>query len=139
MIILDTNVVSEPMRPRPDRGVLAWLDSLPAESAWLTTITVLEMRLGIELLPHGRRRAALSDRFQLLLETAFEGRILPFDVPSAYAAAAIEAAQRHAGRALDGRDAQIAGIAAARKAMIATRNLRDFEGLGLPLIDPWAA
>jgi predicted nucleic acid-binding protein len=131
VIVLDTNVVSALMRRGADPSLVAWLDSLPAESVWTTSITVFEIRLGVEILAAGRRRRQLEEAFTKALEEDFEGRVLPFDQAAAQAA--------RAGRTVEIRDVQIAGIAAARKATLATRNLRHLEGCGLALIDPWSA
>jgi predicted nucleic acid-binding protein len=138
VILLDTNVVSALMQREPDPKVIAWLDDLPAESIWTTAITVFEVRLGLELLVASRRRKHLEDAFTKALAEDFEGRVLPFDLPAAQAAGRIAAERRRAGRPVEIRDLQIAGIALARRAALATRNLRHFEGLGLALVDPWA-
>jgi toxin FitB len=138
VILLDTNVLSALMQPQPDAKVVAWLDSLPPESIWTTTITVFEVRLGLELLEAGRRRRYLEEAFSKVLEEDIEGRVLPFDAPAAQAAGCLVAERRRAGRPIEIRDAQIAGIAVARKAALATRNVRHFEGLGLALVDPWS-
>lgn len=139
MIVLDTNVVSALMRREPDPSVVAWLDGLPPESIWTTAITVFEVRLGLEILAPGRRRRQLEDAFEKALEEDFENRVLPFDQAAAQAAGRIAAERRHAGRTVEIRDVQIAGIVHARKGTLATRNTRHFEGCGLLLIDPWAA
>ena len=139
MILLDTNVVSALMRRDPDPLVVAWLDGLPAESVWTTSITVFEVRFGLERLPAGRRRRLLEEAFTKALEEDFESRVLPFDQTAAQAAGRIAAERQRAGRTVEIRDVQIAGIAAARKATIATGNLRHFEGLGVPLVNPWSA
>ena len=139
MILLDTNVVSAFMQREVHPVVLAWLDAQPAESIWTTAITVFEVRMGLELLATGRRRRMLEDACAKMLEEDFEGRVLSFDMPAAHAAGRIAAERRQTGRPVEIRDLQIAGIAAARKASIATRNVRHFEGLGLTVIDPWVA
>ena len=138
MILLDTNVISALMQREVDPNVVAWLDSQPIESIWTTSITVFEIRFGLELLASGKRRRLLEDAFQKMLEEDFEGRIVPFDDAAAHAAGQIAAERRRLGRTIEIRDVQIAGIAAARKAAIATRNVRHFEGLGPELIDPWS-
>ncbi len=138
MIILDTSVVSALMRSEPDPVVVRWLDELPPESVWTTAITVFEVRLGLELLAEGRSRRLLEAAFEAALEDDLEGRVLPFDPAAAEAAGRIAAEQRRAGRTVDFRDVQIAGLARARKSAVATRNLRHFEGLGLDLLDPWS-
>ena len=139
MIILDTNVISALMRSEPDPVVVRWLDGLPPESLWTTAITVFEVRLGLEVLAAGRRRRLLEVAFAAALEEDFEGRVLPFDQAAAQMAGRIAAERRRAGRTVEIRDVQIAGIAKARKSAVATRNLRHFEGLGLDLLDPWSA
>lgn len=138
MILLDTNVISALMRRDPDPMVVAWLDLLPPESVWTTSITVFEVRLGLELLAEGKRRRILEEAFARALEEDFENRVLPFDQTAAQAAGRLAAEHRRAGRTVEIRDVQIAGIAAARKATLATRNLRHFEGLGLALVNPWS-
>lgn len=139
MILLDTNVLSALMRREADPVVVAWLDDQPPESIWTTAITVFEIRFGLEILGNGRRRRSLEDAFDRALEEDFDGRIVSFDQAAAEAAAAIAAEQRRAGRPVEIRDVEIAGIAAARKATLATRNTRHFEGTGISLIDPWSA
>lgn len=139
MILLDTNVVSTLMRRDPDPGVVAWLDDQPAESVWTTSITVFEVRTGLELLEPGRRRRQLEQAFDQLLAEDLGGRVQPFDQAAALSAGGIAANQQRAGRSLEVRDIQIAGIAAARKATLATRNLRHFDGLAVALVDPWSA
>lgn len=138
MILLDTNVLSALMRRKSDPVVVAWLDSQPPESIWTTAITVFEIRFGIEILSSGRQRRSLENAFAQALERDFDGRVLPFDQPAAQAAGAIAAERRRAGRTVEIRDVQIAGIAAARKAMLATRNTRHFEEVGINVINPWS-
>ena len=139
MIILDTNVVSALMRQDAASVLVGWLDRQPEESVWITAVTIFEVHFGLELLPPGRRRRQLEDAFARALDEDFEARILPFERSSARAAALIAARRRQAGRPIEIRDAQIAGIAAARRATLATRNTRHFANLGIALIDPWAA
>lgn len=139
MIILDTNVISAVMRPDPDSAVVGWLDSQPPESVWITAVTVFEVHFGLALLAPGRRCRRLEDAFTRALEEDLDGRILPFEQRAARAAASIAARRREGGRQIEIRDAQIAGIAAARRASLATRNTRHFVDLGIALIDPWAA
>lgn len=138
MILLDTNVLSALMRREADPHIVTWLDSQPPEWIWTTAITVFEIRFGLEILTSGRRRRSLEDAFSKALEEEFEGRVLSFDWRAAQAAAVFAAAQRRAGRPVEIRDVQIAGIAAARNATLATRNMRHFEGIGIDLIDPWS-
>lgn len=139
MILLDTNIVSALMRDEPDLAIIGWLDGLPSGSIWTSTITAFEIRFGIALLAEGRRRRLLEEAFDLVLASDLEGRILPFDEGAADAAACLAARRRLEGRPIEIRDVQIAGIALARKAMLATRNVRHFEDTGVTLIDPWAA
>lgn len=139
MIVLDTNVLSALMRRERDVAVVAWLDRQPAESVWITSITLFEVRLGLALLPAGRRRQSLEAAFQRLLEEDLENRVLDFDRDAALEAAALAAERQRAGRPVDMRDTQIAGIALARRATLATRNLRHFEGLRIRVVDPWEA
>ena len=138
MILLDTSVLSALMQAEPEPTVVSWLDSQPAESIWTTSITVYEIRFGLEILAMGRKRRTLEEAFAQMLAEDFEGRVVPFDESSAQWAGRFAAERRRAGRTIEIRDAQIAGIAAARKAAIATRNVRHFEDLGPELIDPWS-
>jgi predicted nucleic acid-binding protein len=138
VILLDTNVVSAFIRPEPDQAVMLWLDRQPLESIWTTTITVFEIRSGLEIMASGRRRQVLEQAFSRSLDEDFEGRVIPFDVPAAQAAGLLAAERRRMGRSLEIRDIQIAGIAIARKAKIATGNTRHFEGLGIELINPFS-
>ena len=138
MIILDTNVLSVLMQAEPEPVIVRWLDGQAVESVWTTSITVFEATFGIEFLPPGRRRRDLQNGFDRLMEEALNGRILPFDFYSAQAAGAIAAEQRRAGRTVEIRDVQIAGIARARKATLATRNIKHFERIGLTLVNPWS-
>ncbi len=139
MIVLDTNVLSALMRQTPEAAVVAWLDGQPAESVWTTSITLFEARFGLALLPKGRRRQSLETAFDRLLEEDLENRVLDFDSAAATEAAALAAARQKAGRPVDLRDTQIAGIVLARRATLATRNVRHFADLKVPLVDPWAA
>jgi predicted nucleic acid-binding protein len=137
MILLDTNVLSALMHRAPEPAVVDWLDAQPPESIWTTTITVFEIRFGLELLDPGRRRRGLESAFDAVLAEELDGRIALFDRPAAESAARLAAQGRRAGRPGEIRDLQIAGITASRKATLATRNLRHFEALGISLIDPW--
>lgn len=137
MIILDTNVLSALMRKAAEAPVVAWLDRQPAESVWITSITLFEARLGLALLSRGRRRRALEAAFARLLEEDLENRVLDFDSAAATEAASLAAGRQKAGRPVDMRDTQIAGIALARRATLATRNVRHFADLKVPVVDPW--
>ncbi len=137
MIVLDTNVLSALMRVAPEPAVVAWLDRQPAESIWLTSITVFETRLGLALLPKGRRRSALELAFERLLADDLSNRVLDFDAAAAASAARLASVRQRDGRPVDLRDTLIAGIAQARRATIATRNTKHFTGLDVPVVDPW--
>ncbi len=125
------------MHRAPEAAVVAWLDRQPAESIWITSITLFESRLGLALLPRGRRQQLLEAAFGRLLEEDLENRVLDFDSAAATEAAALAAERQKAGRPVDVRDTQIAGIALARRATLATRNVRHFQDLKIPVIDPW--
>lgn len=139
MIILDTNVISALMRKAPDAAVVRWLDRQPGESIWITSVTLFEARLGLALLPGGKRRTALVSAFARLLEEDLENRVLDFDTRAAIEAAELAARRRRGGKPVDIRDTQIAGIALARRATLATRNTRHFMDLDVNVIDPWQA
>lgn len=138
MILLDTNVLSELMQPHPSGEVVDWLDGQPPDDIWTSTISVFEVRFGLELLADGRRRRAMQDAFRALCDKDLAGRIAVFDSSAAEAAAALAARRRKAGRTVDLRDTQIAGIAIARRAAIATRNVRHFQDLDVAVLDPWS-
>ena len=137
MIILDTNVLSELLRPDPARQVERWLAAQDGTKVYFTTVGEAELRHGVAILPKGRRRNALATAIEGLLDEDFRDRILPFDRPAARAYATIAAERRAAGRPISQLDCQIAAIARAREATVATRNTSDYEGCGIALIDPW--
>ena len=139
MIILDTNVLSALMRTRPDPPVVAWLDRQPAESVWITSVTVFEAHFGLRMLPRGARQRTLEAAFTRLVDEDLEGRVLDFDGAAAVEAAALAATRQKAGRPVDLRDTQIAGIALARHATLATRNVRHFEDVLAQVVNPWTA
>jgi predicted nucleic acid-binding protein len=125
------------MRLIADPGVIGWLDSQTAGVIWITSVKVLEVRTGIELLPAGRHRTTLSVDFEAFLDADIEGRVVAFDTDAARITASIIAARRRAGRPGDLRDTMIAGIAVATGASLATRNTRHFDDLSIALINPW--
>jgi predicted nucleic acid-binding protein len=139
VIILDTNVLSALMQTSADARVVAWLDGQPAESIWITSITVFEIRFGLAVLAAGKRRRELDAAFGRLLDEDLEQRVLDFDVAAATTAAALAANRQKAGRTVEMRDTQIAGIAVARRAVIATRNVRHFADLQVTVVNPWTA
>ena len=137
MIILDTNVLSALLQQQPDPQVVAWLDDQPAESIWLSSITVFEARYGLALLPAGRRKDLLEQRFEELVQDDLQNRVLLFDINAAAHAAQLAADRKTRGRPVDMRDTFIAGIALARSATLATRNVRHFDDLSVPVVNPW--
>lgn len=139
MIVLDTNVLSELMKPAPEPAVVSWLDAQAPNSVWTTSITVFEIRFGLFILPDGKKRRALSQAFEDVLEMDLGGRVLDLDSPAALEAAAIASRLRKSGRPVDFRDGLIAGITGARQWTLATRNARHFEETGVALVDPWNA
>ena len=139
MLILDTNVVSELMRPAPDERVAAWVEAQPLEILALTAITIAELLYGLDILPDGHRKADLQGRLDAVLRRGFTGRVLPFDQPAAQAYARLKGDRERSGRPLPGYDAMIAAIACVHGAGVATRNVADFQGCGLTVVDPWTA
>ena len=137
MIVLDTNVVSELMRPRPEPAVVDWVDHQTADDLAITALTAAELRAGVALLEPGRRQRDIYRRVEDLLGGTFAGRVLAFGVDSTAGYASIVAGRRRAGRPISAFDAQIAAICAEHKSSLATRNLDDFSGIGLQLINPW--
>lgn len=136
MIVLDTSVVSEVMRPHPAPAVLAWLNEQAAESVYLSAITVSEQLFGIRALPAGKRRDALRDTFEELLQL-FDDRVLPFDMPAARCHAEMAAHARREGRGFPSPDGYIAAIALSRGFIVASRDASAFEAGGVRVIDPW--
>lgn len=137
-VILDTNVVSELMRPEPDQAVMDWFGRRSGTVFYVTAVTLAEIMLGIALLPGGKRRDALAAAAGAMFDEDFAGRCLPFDADCADRYATIVAARRRAGLATTTEDAQIAAIALAHGYPLATRNTRDFQQIdGLKLLDPW--
>ena len=142
MIVLDTKVLSEALKPSPSGVVLGWLAAQEPSSVFTTTITQAEILYGIETLPAGKRRVRLSTAIEKMFAAEFEGRILPFDEDAARAFAIIVAGRSVAGRSGAGRpisqfDAMIAAIARSRMAVLATRNTADFERCGIQIVNPW--
>ena len=137
MILLDTNVLSALMRTPPDAAVITWLDQQDPAQIWITAVMVFEVRFGLVRMAQGRNRAALETAFEGLLREDLAGRVAPLDRAAAEAAGALAARREAAGRAVDIRDILIAGIALARKALVATRNVRHYADLGTTVIDPW--
>lgn len=137
MILLDTNVVSELMRPAPSEAVLAWFAAQDAADLYLSAIGEAELRRGAAMLPAGKRRDQLMATIDAMITEDFAGRILPFDSNAAQAFVLVFLERRAAGRPISFADGQIAAITRAQGAAIATRNTADFAGCGIAVIDPW--
>ncbi|HEY2483821.1 MAG TPA: type II toxin-antitoxin system VapC family toxin [Candidatus Binataceae bacterium] len=137
MIILDTNVLSETLRPAPADSVTRWMKAQPSTSLFTTTICEAEIFYGLALMPRGRRRARLEEAVAAIFEEDFAERILPFDSTAARAFAPIAARRRGLGRPISESDAQIAAIAHSRGATLATRNVEDLADCGIKVISPW--
>ena len=137
MILVDTDVISELMRTEPSSLVLSWFGTQDASALFLSAITEAELRTGVSILPMGQRRERLMAAIDAVIDEDFADRVLPFDSQAAKAYAGIAAARRAAGRPIADADCQIAAIALGLGASVATRNVKDFEGCGVPLINPW--
>lgn len=137
MIILDTNVVSEILRPLPDALVVHWLNSQNTDDLFITSVVAAELAFGAGLLPKGRRRSALEAAIAAIFDRTYRDRILVFDLEAAIHYADIRARRQLAGRRILALDAQIAAIARATSMAVATRNTKDFDECGIELIDPW--
>ncbi len=137
MLVLDTNVVSELMRERPNPDVLRWVDNQLTDNLFVTSVTEAEIRTGIAILPEGERQRGLAASAERLFSVLFSERILPFDSDAARAYAMLAADRRVAGRPISQSDCQIAAIARCRGASVATRDVDDFEGSGIEVINPW--
>ena len=138
MILLDTNVLSELMRPRSDPNVVRWLDAWPEWDVWISAVTVAEIRLGISILPAGKRKELLMDLAEQMFQDDFPGRCLPFDCEAAGEYALIVSERNRQGHPISVEDAQIAAIARTADLALATRNTKDFSDItGLKLVDPW--
>ncbi|MGP9724347.1 type II toxin-antitoxin system VapC family toxin [Corynebacterium sp. AOP40-9SA-29] len=137
MIILDTNVVSEAMRQRPNRRVVDWLDAQPTETLYLTSVTLAEIRYGIAALPDGARRNSILEQFEGQFVAQFRGRILPFDAEATSAYSALRARARRNGKAIMEFDALIAAVAMCRGDVVATRDTAPFQAAGVVTINPF--
>jgi predicted nucleic acid-binding protein len=135
--LLDTNVLSELLRAAPDPAVMAWVIAQPAESLFVTSVTEAEMRLGARLIPAGKRRQLLERALTAMFTEDFAARIRPFDTAAVPAYVEVVWKRRAAGRPISQFDAQIAAIAVCHGDKLATRNVSDFEGCGVSLVDPW--
>ena len=137
MILLDTNVVSEPLKPAGDVGVLNWLDAQTIETLYLSAISLADLRFGIAALAPGKRRDALNASLEQRILPLFAGRILPFDAAASEAYAALRALARAQGKAIAPADGYIAAIATVQGLTVATRDTGTFEAAGLPVVNPW--
>ena len=139
MFVINTNVASELMRSAPAPMVAAWIAERDAEELFLTAVSEAELLYGVAIMPAGRRRTMLEDSMTRWLDLGFVERILPFNSAAARAYAEIAADRRRAGRPIGEVDCQIAAISRSRGAVLVTRNVRDFEGTGIDVVDPWTA
>ena len=139
MFVIDTNVASELMRPEPASTVAAWIADRDAGELFLTAVSEAELRFGVAIMPAGRRRDVLEASMARWLDLGFTERILAFDSAAARDYAEIAADRRRAGRPMGEADCQIAAISRSRGAVLVTRNVRDFEGAGVDVVDPWTA
>jgi toxin FitB len=137
VIVLDTNVVSETMLPAPNPRVLRWLDEQPSQSIWITTVTLYEIRFGLQTMAAGKRQTTLLVRLEHWLDAVVQGRIASFDPAAAQQAANLASALKLKGRPRDSRDTMIAGIVLASRATLATRNVRHFEDIAKSVVNPW--
>lgn len=137
MIILDTNIISEVMRPQPNTQVMSWLKKYPVEELAITSISIAEISYGLKRLPVGRRRDSLQWRFQMFIDQGFSDRIFPFEERAAEIYADIIVDRKQQGKPIEVMDAMIASIALLKTATLATRNVSDFENCGLELVNPW--
>jgi predicted nucleic acid-binding protein len=137
VILLDTNVISALMRQTPETKVVAWLDRQPRSSVWTTSITLLELRFGLQIMAAGKRRSTLMSLFEQMLRDKIENRVVSFDAAAALHASDVMAVRQKSGRPVELRDTMIAGIALASRATLATRNVKHFADLALPLVNPW--
>ena len=139
MILVDTNVISEPLRKSPEVRVIAWIDAQPLETLYLSAITVAELRFGIASLPAGKRQEGLRDNLETRVLPLFAGRVLAFDLAASQAYAELMAKARAAGLALGPADGYIAATAVGHGMAVATRDTAPFEAAGVPIINPWEA
>lgn len=137
MIVLDTNVISEVLRPVPEPAVLDWLRSMRRGELWTSSIVVAELFLGVDLLAPGKRQQVLREKMEQMVSLLFTGKIFTFDLAAALAYGPILATRQQMGRPIDEMDALIAATALTNGATLATRNIPDFEHCGIPLVNPW--
>jgi predicted nucleic acid-binding protein len=138
MIVLDTNVLSALMNKTPDRAVVDWLDRQPRKSIWTTSVTMLEICVGLQIMALGKRRSALLENFEALMEK-IDHRVVSFDGAAAQEAGSLMATRQKRGRSIDLRDTMIAGIVVANHATLATRNTAHFQDISVKIVNPWSA
>jgi toxin FitB len=138
MIVLDTNVLSALMNKTPDRAVVDWLDRQPRKSIWTTSVTMLEICVGLQIMALGKRRSALLENFEALMEK-IDHRVVSFDGAAAQEAGSLMATRQKRGRSIDLRDTMIAGIVVANHATLATRNTAHFQDISAKIVNPWSA
>jgi predicted nucleic acid-binding protein len=138
MILVDTNVISEPLRKTPDPVVVEWIDAQPLETLYLSAITVAELRFGVASLPTGKRRDRLHESMENRVLPLFTGRVVAFDLAASQAYADLMSRARAAGLAIGAADGYIAATAATNRMAVATRDVAAFEAAGIPVIDPWS-
>jgi len=139
LILLDTNVLSGLMQDQPDPALISWLNVQSRDQIWTTAITVFEIRFGLARMKPGKKREKLQSMFDILVDEEFSGRVAQVDRAAGDAAGQLAASRESSGRPNDVRDTLIAGVAISRRASIATRNLRHFADLDVPVIDPWSS
>lgn len=137
MIILDTNVVSEALKPGREEAVVVWLDEQSAETLYLTATSLSELLMGIAIMPEGKRKSEINTGLTALISKVFASRILPFDYEAAVAYSVLVSAARAAGKAVSLFDGQIGAIASVHGFTVATRDVAPFEALGVPFVNPW--
>lgn len=139
MIVLDTNVISEPLRALPDPNVIAWMDAQSLETLYVSAITVAELRFGVASLPKGKKRSGLHENLETRVLPQFAGRVLAFDLMASQSYADLMVKARASGCPIGGADGYIAATAAANRMAVATRDAAPFEAAGVVVINPWAA
>ena len=137
MILVDTNVISELWKPRPNASVLAWMDAQPIEALYLSAITVAELRFGLATMPKGRRQSIFQDRLEQEILPALKGRVLAFDLDTSHAYSVLMARAQSEGKSISKADGYIAATARPRALKVATRDVAPFQAAGLTVINPW--
>lgn len=139
MMVIDTNIISEVMRPQPNPSVIAWLDQQETAHLYVSTVTLAEIRYGLAVMPKGERQQRLTVQFDAYIDRAFEGRVLDFTAEAAKRYAEIMANRRRLGLPMSMADGQIAAIASVQHFAVATRNIKDFEHCGMDVVNPFVS